>query len=146
MSPCWQHKAAFITQNWVYEWTRMPLGLMNSPISFQTLMSGVLREMNIRSVLVYIDDVLIFSKDFSTHLRGIAQVFSQLAWPYNLQSVALLLNKWSFWVMSSHVMGLKLIQNKTKSSQWISCPLKTKTCQNFLGYGQLLSQVHSQLC
>lgn len=56
---------------------------MNSPISFQTLMSGVLREMNIRSVLVYIDDVLIFSKDFSTHLRGIAQVFSQLAWPYS---------------------------------------------------------------
>ena len=78
MSPCSKHKAAFITQDGVYEWKRMPFGLMNSPISFQTLMSGVLREMNFKSVLVYIDDVLIFSKDFETHLHDLTQFFSKL--------------------------------------------------------------------
>ena len=56
----------------------MPFGLMNAPISFQTLMSGVLRDMNFKSLLVYIDDVLIFSPDFSTHLRDLNHVFRKL--------------------------------------------------------------------
>ena len=55
-------KAAFITQAGVYEWKRMPFGLTNSPISFQTLMSNVLRGLNWKSVLVYVDDILIFSR------------------------------------------------------------------------------------
>ena len=50
MSPCSKHKAAFITQDGVYEWKRMPFGLTNSHIYFQTLISGVLREMNFKSV------------------------------------------------------------------------------------------------
>ena len=78
MSSCSRHKAAFITQDGVYEWKRMPFGLMNAPISFQTLMSGVLRDMNFKSLLVYIDDVLIFSPDFSTHLRDLNHVFRKL--------------------------------------------------------------------
>ena len=78
MSSCSRHKAAFITQDGVYEWKRMPFGLMNAPISFQTLMSGVLRDTNFKSLLVYIDDVLIFSPDFSTHLRDLNQVFRKL--------------------------------------------------------------------
>lgn len=41
-------------------------------------MSGVLREMNFKYVLVCMDDVLIFSKGFDTHLQDITQVFSKL--------------------------------------------------------------------
>ena len=66
-------KAAFITQRGVYEWTRMPFGLTNAPISFQTLMSTVLRGLNWKSVLVYVDDILIFSNSFQEHLHHLQQ-------------------------------------------------------------------------
>lgn len=78
LDPSTQHKAAFITQNGVYEWTRLPFGLMNAPISFQTLMTSILRGMNWKSVLVYVDDILIFSESFEKHLSHISQVFERL--------------------------------------------------------------------
>ena len=78
MSPCSKHKAAFLTQDGVYEWKRVPFGLTNSHIYFQTLISGVLREMNFKSVLVYIDVLLIFSRNFETHLHDLLQFFSFL--------------------------------------------------------------------
>lgn len=73
-----RQKAAFITQGGVYEWKRMPFGLTNSPILFQTLMSNVLRGLNWKSVLVYVDDILIFSRSFDEHLTHLAQVFDRL--------------------------------------------------------------------
>lgn len=68
----------FFTQGGVYEWKRMPFGLTNSPNSFQTLMSNVLRGLNWKSVLVYVDDILIFSRSFDEHLQHLAQVFDRL--------------------------------------------------------------------
>lgn len=73
-----KHKAAFITQNGIYEWKRLPYGLANSPVSFQTLMTSILREMNWKSVLVYVDDILIFSENFDQHLEHLSQVFERL--------------------------------------------------------------------
>ena len=66
LSSC--HKAAFITHNGVYEWTRMPFGLKNAPMTFQMVMSQVLREMNWKFVLCYIVDLLVFSNSFKEHL------------------------------------------------------------------------------
>ena len=53
----------------------MPFGLKNAPSTFQRLMELVLSHMNWRDRLVYIDDVLIWSKTFSEHLRKLEQVF-----------------------------------------------------------------------
>ena len=71
-------KAAFITQQGVNEWTRMPFGLTNAHISFQIGMSSVLRAMNWKSVLVYVDNIFIFSSTFHEHLLHLEQVFSKL--------------------------------------------------------------------
>lgn len=57
----------------------MPFGLQNSPISFQTLMSNALRGLNWKSVLVYVDDILIFLKTFEEHLKQhLGQTFERL--------------------------------------------------------------------
>ena len=136
MSPCSKHKAAFITQDGVYEWKRMPFGLMNSPISFQTLMSGVLREMNFKSVLVYIDDVLIFSKDFETHLHDLTQVFSKL----RQAGLTLQPSKCHFAVKQlkflGHVIsrhGVEVDSEKTKVVSQLPVPKKQKQVRSFLG-------------
>ena len=73
-----KHKAAFITQEGIFEWKRMPFGLMNAPISFQTVMTHILRGLNFKSCLVYVDDILVFSSSFEEHLKHLDQVFSRL--------------------------------------------------------------------
>ena len=71
-------KSAFITQTGIYQFKRMSFGLMNSPITFQSMMSLVLRDLNWKCVLVYVDDILVFSCTFEEHLNNLSQVFDRL--------------------------------------------------------------------
>lgn len=75
MSDQSKRKAAFITQEGIFEWKRMPFGIMNAPISFLT---HVLRGLNFKSCLVYVDDILVLSQTFEEHLNHLKQVFSRL--------------------------------------------------------------------
>ena len=59
-----------------YECVRMPFGLMNAPATFQRLMESCLGEMHLNWCIIYLDDVIIFSKTPDKHierLRGILQ-------------------------------------------------------------------------
>ena len=70
--------SAFITYDGVYSWNSMPFGLMNAPATFQALMTQVLRNINWRYVLCYIDDIVIFSPTFELHLQHLSEVFQRL--------------------------------------------------------------------
>ena len=52
----------------VYEFLRMPFGLCNAPATFQRLMQNMLGELNLTYALIYLDDVIIFSKTEEEHL------------------------------------------------------------------------------
>ena len=56
----------------------MPFGLRNAPMSFQLLMSMVLRGLNWKYVLCYIDDILVFSPDLEIHIKHLDEVFQRL--------------------------------------------------------------------
>ena len=71
-------KGAFITHNGVYEFNRLAFGMVNAPMTFQSLMTKVLKNLNFKIALVYIDDLLVFSKDFDQHLHHLDLVFSNL--------------------------------------------------------------------
>lgn len=73
-----RHKSALITKNGVYEWLRLSFGLINSPVIFQMIMTQVLRGLNWKFVLVYVDKNLILSKTFHEYLRHLDQVFNRL--------------------------------------------------------------------
>lgn len=75
LDPETRHKSAFIT---LYEFLRMPFGLRNIPMSFQMLMSQVLKAFNWKFVLCYIDDILVFSPTFEKHLEHLDEVFRRL--------------------------------------------------------------------
>lgn len=60
-------KTAFITHRGLYQYKRMPFGLKNAPIQFQSFMDSVLGSLRWTAALVYIDDILIFSEDISSH-------------------------------------------------------------------------------
>lgn len=78
LDPETREKSAFVTHEGVFQFLRMPFGLRNAPMSFQLLMSHVLKDQNWKYVLVYIDDILVFSKDFDTHLKHLNEVFKRL--------------------------------------------------------------------
>ena len=71
-------KSAFITHQGIFEFNRLSFGMVNSPMTFQSLMTKVLKSLNFKIALVYIDDLLIFSKDFDQHLHHLNLVFENL--------------------------------------------------------------------
>ena len=73
-----REKTAFITHSGLYQFRVLPFGLTNAPSSFQRLMGYILRGLHYKTALIYLDDVIIFSRSFDDHLLHLEQVFQRL--------------------------------------------------------------------
>ncbi|RXN16347.1 Transposon Ty3-I Gag-Pol poly [Labeo rohita] len=73
-----REKTAVTTPFGLFEWTRMPFGLCNAPATFQRLMGVALGDLAFDVLLVYLDDIIVFSVDFKSHCERLELVFSRL--------------------------------------------------------------------
>ena len=72
-----QEKAAFTTRGGLWKWRVLPFGLTSAPATFERLMEQVLKGLQWKSLLLYLDDVIVFSPDFETHLDRLGTVFAR---------------------------------------------------------------------
>ena len=71
-------KTAFRTRYGHYEYRVMPFGLTNAPATFQNLMNDVLRDFLDDFAIVYLDDILIFSRSLAEHKPHVRLVLERL--------------------------------------------------------------------
>ena len=78
MDPASQEKTAFVTYSGLYEFRKMPFGLVNAPATFQRLMEVVLSGLTRGSCHVYLDDVLVLGSTLEEHNANLRKVFSRI--------------------------------------------------------------------
>lgn len=71
-------KTAFNVEHGHYEFLRMPMGLKNSPSTFQRVMDNVLKDLQNTICLVYLDDIIVFSTSLQEHIINLEKVFQKL--------------------------------------------------------------------
>jgi hypothetical protein len=129
-------KTAFRTHEGQFEFLVMPFGLTNAPATFQALMHDVLRPFLRRFVLVFFDDILIFSPSWSEHLRHIHLVLAKL----QEHQLYVKRSKCSFGARSmaylGHVIsaaGIEMDAQKVKAVLDWSLPRSVRVVRAFLG-------------
>lgn len=71
-------KTAFCTPFGLFEWNRMPFGLCNAPGTFQRLMERLFGDQQCQTLLLYLDDIIIFSSTVTQHLERMEVVLGRL--------------------------------------------------------------------
>ncbi|CAL9698545.1 unnamed protein product [Knipowitschia caucasica] len=130
-------KTAFNTPSGHYEYLVMPFGLTNAPAVFQALVNDILRDMLNKFVFVYLDDILIFSRDLDSHISHVKQVLRRLL----DNQLYVKAEKCEFHVSSVSFLGmvvaegeLKMDPGKVQAVMDWPTPSCRKDVQRFLGF------------
>ncbi|KAK3889412.1 hypothetical protein Pcinc_006591 [Petrolisthes cinctipes] len=127
---------AFSTHQGHYQFRRMPFGLCNAPTTFQRLVNNVLAGLIGKDALVYLDDIIIFSKDVPTHLEKLRKVLERLAsagLKLKLSKCEFLKQKIKYLGHEVDESGIHVNQDKIKAILKFPTPTKADHVRSFLG-------------
>ncbi|XP_074315648.1 uncharacterized protein LOC141651853 [Silene latifolia] len=142
------HKTAFVTQWGTYCYTVMPFGLINAGATYQRTATTLLHDMMHKEVEVYVDDMIVKSKEREGHIANLRKFFARLR-KYNMR---LNPQKCTFGVTSGKLLGYVVSQrgieidpSKIKALIEMPQPQTEKEVRGFLGKVQYISRFISKL-
>jgi hypothetical protein len=129
-------KTAFRTHRGLFQFKRMPFGLRNGPSIFQRVMQGILAPYLWLFCLVYIDDIVVFSKSYEEHITHLDKVLEAI----EKSGITLSPNKCHLFYSSILLLGHKVSRlglsthaEKVKAIVELERPRKLSQLQAFLG-------------
>jgi hypothetical protein len=129
-------KTAFVVPNGHYQMKVMSMGLCNSPATFQRLTDKLLVNLNWKQCIVYMDDIIIFAKDFDQHILRLSNVLERLQ-SANLKCK---LEKCKFAVDEIKYLGfyltkdgLRMDESKVEAILKMPIPKSSKQVRMFIG-------------
>ncbi|CAI7897396.1 unnamed protein product [Closterium sp. NIES-54] len=131
------HKTAFRTRYGSYEYFVMPFGITNAPATFQADMNHILRPLLDECVVVYLDDILIYSRDMKQHIEHLRHVFELLRrekFYVKLSKSEFALKKVQFLGHMVSAQGFHVDPKKIEAVRTWKTPENVKELQQFLGF------------
>ncbi|KAK3512896.1 hypothetical protein QTP70_028961 [Hemibagrus guttatus] len=132
-----KHKTAFCTPFGLFEWNRMPFGLCNAPSTFQRLMERLFGDQQCQSLLLYMDDIVVFSSSVTQHLERLEVVLSRL----KREGLKAKLTKCTFFQQEvrylGHVISAKGVStdpSKVEAVRQWQRPTRVTELRSFLGF------------
>uniref|UniRef100_A0A2N9F1B6 Uncharacterized protein n=1 Tax=Fagus sylvatica TaxID=28930 RepID=A0A2N9F1B6_FAGSY len=142
-----QEKTAFITSRGLFCYKVMPFGLKNAGATYQRLVNKMFHDQIGRNVEVYVDDMLVKSKENEDHLKDLKETFQALR-TYNMK---LNPEKCAFGVSSGKFLGFMVSQrgieanpDKIKAILEMSPPTTVKEVQSLTGKAAALNRFVSR--
>ncbi|CAI7889453.1 unnamed protein product [Closterium sp. NIES-54] len=131
------YKTAFRTRYGSYEYLVMPFGLTNAPATFQAEMNHILRPLLDECVVVYLDDILIYSRDMKQHIEHLRRVFEILRrekFYVKISKSKFALKKVQFLGHMVSDQGVHVDPKKIEAVRTWKTPENVKELQQFLGF------------
>ncbi|QRW07646.1 Retrotransposable element Tf2 protein [Ceratobasidium sp. AG-Ba] len=130
-------KTAFRTAYGIYEYLVMPFGLKNAPAVLQRMMNDIFRHLLGVTVVVYMDDILIFSEkeeDHAEHVKEVLKILRENNLYAKLSKCEFFVKKVIFLGLVITPEGISMEEEKIKAIMEWSAPRKIKEVQAFLGF------------
>ncbi|XP_041912451.1 uncharacterized protein LOC121677640 [Alosa sapidissima] len=130
-------KTTFITPTGHYEYLVMPYGLSNAPSVFQGFMNEVFRDYINQFVIVFIDDILIYSPDLQTHIQHVRLVLARLReFQLFLKAEKCTFHQTSTQFLGYNIsaQGVSMDEGKVTAVLSWPTPQSVKDLQRFLGF------------
>lgn len=130
-------KTAFITKYGTFQFLKMPFGLCNAPSTFSRVMNLVLKGLNWKVMLAFLDDILILRNTFQAHVQNLRSIFER----FRLFGLKLKPKKCELFKLEVKFLGrtiskrgIEIGPGYVETVTSLPVPKNTKEVENFCGF------------